>query len=79
MAALQGWLESQDVNFIWDSAALECSIEAGRLRAVRLAGGRELEGDEFGLGGGTWSPKLAGRLGLRISMQVGKGYSLTLL
>jgi D-amino-acid dehydrogenase len=39
---------------------------------------RRIEGDEFILAGGSWSPRLARELGLRIPMQAGKGYSLTL-
>jgi D-amino-acid dehydrogenase len=38
----------------------------------------ELEGDEFVLCAGSWSTGLARKLDLRLPMQAGKGYSLTL-
>ncbi|HEV7402616.1 MAG TPA: FAD-dependent oxidoreductase [Chthoniobacteraceae bacterium] len=51
--------------------------EGARLAAVRTTSG-EIEGDEFILAGGAWSPALVRGLGLRLPMQAGKGYSLTL-
>ncbi|MBI5775264.1 MAG: FAD-dependent oxidoreductase [Verrucomicrobia bacterium] len=38
----------------------------------------EIEADEFVLCGGSWSPCVARELGLKLPMQAGKGYSLTL-
>ena len=51
--------------------------EGARLVAVRTTGG-EVAGDEFILCGGAWSPGVAREIGLRLPMQAGKGYSLTL-
>lgn len=51
--------------------------EGSRLDAVRTTAG-EIEGDEFVLACGAWSPRLVRELGLRLPMQAGKGYSLTL-
>ena len=79
MAALQAQLEQLGVAFHWDSEVLDWKIENGiRIRAVILSGSREVEADEFVLCGGSWSPGLARRLGLKIPIQAGKGYSLTL-
>jgi len=79
MAALQAQLERLRVDFLWDSEILDWKIEhPGRIRAVALAGNRELAADEFVLCGGSWSPGLASQLGLKIPIQAGKGYSLTL-
>jgi D-amino-acid dehydrogenase len=36
-----------------------------------------IEADEFVLAGGAWSPELSRTLGLKLPMQAGKGYSLT--
>jgi len=52
--------------------------EEQALRSARLTDGEEIEADHFVLCGGAWSPELAGRLGLRLPMQGGKGYSFTL-
>jgi len=51
--------------------------EGARLVAVRTTGG-EIAGDEFILCGGAWSPGVGREIGLRLPMQAGKGYSLTL-
>lgn len=50
----------------------------GCLATVLTSTGGEIAGDEFVLAGGAWSPGLVRDLGLRLSMQAGKGYSLTL-
>ena len=47
-----------------------------RLAAVRTTRG-EIAGDEFILAGGAWSSGLVRELGLRLPMQAGKGYSVT--
>jgi D-amino-acid dehydrogenase len=79
MAALQLQMENLGVRFIWDSEVLGWKIENGRrVRAATVSGGREIEADEFVLCGGSWTPELARQLGLKIPIQAGKGYSLTL-
>ena len=51
--------------------------DSSRLVAVHTTSG-QIEGDEFILAGGAWSAGLVRKLGLRLPMQAGKGYSLTL-
>lgn len=51
--------------------------DGARLVAVETTSG-EIAGDEFVLAGGAWSSALVRELGLRLPMQAGKGYSLTL-
>lgn len=54
--------------------------KSGRRVIAAMTSAGEIEGDEFVLCGGAWSPELAARLGLglKLSMQAGRGYSLTL-
>jgi D-amino-acid dehydrogenase len=79
MAVLQAQLERLGADLFWDSEVLDWKIEnRDRIRAVAISGNREIEADEFVLCGGSWSPGLARRLGLKIPIQAGKGYSLTL-
>ena len=79
MAALQAQLEKLGTTFIWESEALGFKTDnARRIQAVEVSGNREIEGDEFVLCGGSWSPQLAEKLALNIPLQAGKGYSLTL-
>lgn len=49
----------------------------GTIDAIRL-GDRVIEADQFVLAAGAWSSSEAAKLGIRLPMQPGKGYSLTL-
>lgn len=76
-SALQAQCEALGVAFKWGaevSALTQCGTKIANVRAA----GEELEADEFVICGGAWSPLLARALQLKIPMQPGKGYSLTL-
>ena len=76
---LQDRLAADGTEFVWNTEVTGWRIERGRhIRAVATRDGREIEADEFILCGGSWSPLAVRELGLRIPMQAGKGYSLTL-
>ncbi len=49
----------------------------GRVTAVSGAG-RRFDGNQFVIAGGSWSARLLKSVGLRLPLQPGKGYSLTL-
>ena len=49
----------------------------GRVSAVS-GGGRRFEGDKFVIASGSWSGGLLQSVGLKLPLQAGKGYSLTL-
>lgn len=79
MAALQTQVEQLGGTFLWGREAVDWRVEDRRkIRAIVLSGGEQIEAGEFVLACGSWSPLLARRLGLRIPIQPGKGYSLTL-
>ena len=79
MAALERELMAARVEFAWNTEVTGWRVERSRhLRAVTTRDGREIEADEFVLCGGSWSPLTARELGLKLPMQAGKGYSLTL-
>ncbi len=49
----------------------------GKITGIRV--GHELvEGDDFVLASGAWSPLLARKLGVRMFLEAGKGYSITI-
>ena len=77
MAALKRQADALGVTFVWNAEVTAIAQQSGRITAVRTAVG-EFSGDEFVLCGGSWSPVIARDLGLRIPIQAGKGYSLTL-
>lgn len=51
--------------------------QGGKVSAV-AGSGRRFEGGQFVVAGGSWSAKLLRSVGLKLPMQAGKGYSLTL-
>jgi D-amino-acid dehydrogenase len=55
------------------------SIEAAHGRVNSIGGnGRRFEGGQFVLAGGSWTPRLLAMIGVKLPLQAGKGYSLTL-
>jgi D-amino-acid dehydrogenase len=77
IAALEAELSRLGVEMLWETEVSGFEVEGGALRAVKTSRG-QVEGQEVVLCGGVWSADLAKDLGLKIPMQVGKGYSLTL-
>jgi D-amino-acid dehydrogenase len=77
MKFLQREASATGVEFRWNTGAKGWRTEGGRVAALRTSAG-ELEADEFVLCGGAWSSAIVDGLGLRLPMQAGKGYSLTL-
>ncbi|MCX6866783.1 MAG: FAD-dependent oxidoreductase [Verrucomicrobia bacterium] len=54
-------------------------LETRNRKVTAVAGnGRRFEGDKFVIAGGAWSAGLLGSIGLRLPLQAGKGYSITL-
>ncbi|HRH95158.1 MAG TPA: FAD-dependent oxidoreductase [Prosthecobacter sp.] len=77
IAALEAELELLGVEMLWETEVSGFEVEGGSLRAVSTSRG-EVQGQEFVLCGGVWSAEMAKELGLKLPMQAGKGYSLTL-
>ncbi|HKB57377.1 MAG TPA: FAD-dependent oxidoreductase [Lacunisphaera sp.] len=75
--ALTALLKEMGVRFQWSTTIFGWRAAGGRLAAVQTTAG-DLLADEFVLAGGSWSPAMLAGLGLRLPMQAGKGYSLTL-
>lgn len=65
------------VEFRWGTEVSGWRTERGRIVTLHTSGG-DLTADEFVLCGGVWSSVIARDLRLRLPMQAGKGYSLTL-
>jgi D-amino-acid dehydrogenase len=77
IAAMEAELMKLGVEVLWETEVSGLKTESGSLRAVKTSCG-EIESDEVVLCGGVWSAEMAKELGLKIPMQAGKGYSLTL-
>jgi D-amino-acid dehydrogenase len=65
------------VEFLWGATVAGFAQASDRIRAAQTSQG-DVTGDEFVICGGVWSARLAKALRLRLPMQTGKGYSLTL-
>ena len=77
MGALRGELERSGVKFEWRNDVTGWHVHGQRLESVYTTLG-ERSADEFVLCGGSWSPLISRDLGLKLPMQPGKGYSITL-
>ncbi|HSI10990.1 MAG TPA: FAD-dependent oxidoreductase [Chthoniobacter sp.] len=76
VAAMEHRLRAQKAELIYDVQVTGWHREGHRLTAMQTTRG-EIAADEFILAGGAWSPELVADLGLRLPMQAGKGYSVT--
>lgn len=70
-------LKEMGVQFVWNASIYGWRTGAGRIAGISTTMG-DLVGDEYVLTGGSWSPAMVAGLGLRLPMQAGKGYSLTI-
>ncbi|MCX6874028.1 MAG: FAD-dependent oxidoreductase [Verrucomicrobia bacterium] len=77
LAVLQRRVGERGARLLWNTRAEGWARDQHRLRALRTSAG-EIEGDQFVLCGGVWSDELIQGLGVRLPMQAGKGYSVTL-
>jgi D-amino-acid dehydrogenase len=77
MPALIALLREMGVAFQWNTAVNGWKTAGGRVTAVSTTGG-DLAADEFVLAAGSWSPDLIRGLEIRLPLQAGKGYSLTI-
>ena len=77
MPVLTGLLKEMGVKFHWNTSVYGWRAEGGRIAAVHSTAG-DIAADEFVLTGGSWSPAMVEDLRIRLPMQAGKGYSLTI-
>lgn len=62
----------------WNTTVAGFRVDRGRVRALTTTSGRSIEADQFVIAAGVWSAELARMLGLKLPLQAGKGYSVTL-
>jgi D-amino-acid dehydrogenase len=78
---LLDWLaravEAGGARICWSTEVTGWRAGKGRVEAVRTSQG-EFSAEEYVLAAGSWSPELARGLQLRLPLQPGKGYSVTL-
>jgi len=74
---LTSLLKEMGVRFQWNTTIYGWRTVGSRVAAAQTTAG-DLIADEFVLAGGSWSGGMIAGLGLRMPIQAGKGYSLTL-
>ena len=75
---LQRRAHERGARFRWNTAVTGFRGANRALRALTTATGDDIEADEFVLAAGAWSQQLGQRLRLKLPLQAGKGYSVTL-
>lgn len=75
--AVEAEMEKLGVEMLWETEVRGFEVEGRVLKAVRTSRG-QMEGQEVVLCSGVWSAEMAKELDLKLPMQAGKGYSLTL-
>jgi len=76
-AALTRLARERGAEFRFAAELQSWERDGGSIRAAITSSGR-IEADEFVVSAGVWSSRLVRPLGLKLSLQPGKGYSLTL-
>jgi D-amino-acid dehydrogenase len=76
VAALEARLQAAGATLNWSARVTGWRRRGAGLAAVATSQG-DIEGDEFVLCGGAWSDDLVRDLGVRLPMQAGRGYSVT--
>ena len=69
------FLKSKGVAFLEKEEVLDIEISNHSISKV-ITNKQKLEADEFVMAAGSWSQKLSRKLGIEISLQAGKGYSI---
>lgn len=78
ISAIEAELLKLGVEFLWETEVTGFEMNGRALRAVTTTRGK-IESDEFVLCSGVWSDAMGRDLQLKLPMQAGKGYSLTLM
>ncbi len=77
MASMRRRVVELGVEIRWGAELTGWRREKNRIVAANC-GDDAFAGDEFVVCGGSWSPEIVRELGVRLPLQAGKGYSLTL-
>jgi D-amino-acid dehydrogenase len=77
MATLRRRVAERGADLAWGTTVTGWRVRGDRVNAVATNRG-EVSADEYVLAAGAWSSAMARDLGVRLPLQAGKGYSLTL-
>jgi D-amino-acid dehydrogenase len=77
VAELTRRLQGSGVELCWATETRGWKTSGAHITALSTGNG-DIAGDEFVLAAGSWSGEIARTLGMRLPLQAGKGYNLTL-
>jgi D-amino-acid dehydrogenase len=77
VAGLAAHLEASGVKMLRNTEVKGFDASGNKIKGVKTSNG-DLTADEFVLAGGSWSPTIAKELGIKLLVQAGKGYSVTI-
>ena len=77
LSALRNSITNRGGEFV-HADAIRFNRVGARVHSVEVASGEDFAADHFVIACGAWSPELAREFNLRLPMQGGKGYSMTL-
>jgi len=77
VASLTRALEKVGADFSWSTEVNGWALNGSHIQSVKTSSG-EISADEYVLAVGSWSPQLVRELHIRLPVQAGKGYSITL-
>lgn len=78
IAEIVNHLKKAGVNFIIQNEVVDFDASNGKINSLLLRNGDVEKIDQLVIAAGSWSAKLLKKIGIKILLQDGKGYSLTL-
>ena len=75
--ALANYLEANGVKMLHNTQVDGFAVAGNKVTEVKTSNGN-LKADEFVLAGGSWSPNIVRDLRIKLLVQAGKGYSVTI-
>ncbi|MFT4698651.1 MAG: D-amino-acid dehydrogenase [Flavobacteriaceae bacterium] len=75
MTEMHSYLKLNGVTFYTNEEVKDLSVSEGKISEI-ITSERKLNPDEVVLAAGSWSPLLTKKLGIKIPVQAGKGYSI---
>jgi len=76
MTRMLSWLRDKGIITEYGADVKGFTQEGGKIKAV-VTGNGVYQADEVILAAGAWSPEVAGKLGIKLPVIAGKGYSIT--
>ncbi|MDF1695757.1 MAG: FAD-dependent oxidoreductase, partial [Saprospiraceae bacterium] len=72
------YLKQKGVQFNTGATVEDFSTSNGKVESLRMSDGKQISIDNILLCGGSWTGKMLKKLGIKLDLQDGKGYSITL-